>query len=260
MPGPAPANTKRSAAFFDVDRTLLPGSCLFPLAAALRRRGLISRPSLARLALDHVRYRWGGPERGSALARARRALLRAIAAQRRAILLDVATTVVNNEVRPRIYPRAINLIEAHREMGQLVFLASSSPQDYVDILADAIGADGAIGTEAESPDGIYTGRLVGNLAHGQDKAARVLELARERSIHLGSSVAYSDSVQDLPMLELVGNPVAVNPDRVLARIARRRQWPILRFEAPGSPTPAHPSLNSERSREESLADVGHSST
>jgi HAD superfamily hydrolase (TIGR01490 family) len=222
----------RSAAFFDVDRTLLPGSALFPLAAELARGGLIPRRLLPILALDHLRYVRYGSERRAALARAKGASLRVIAGRHREDLLALASVVVDRAVRPRLYPEALALIEAHRDAGHLVFLASSGPQDYVEILAEAVGADGALGTRAEVSDGVYTGRLLGNLAHGPEKASRVRALAMEREIHRRSSIAYSDSISDLPLLELVGNPVVVNPSRALARAARDRDWPILRFHPP----------------------------
>jgi HAD superfamily hydrolase (TIGR01490 family) len=243
MSEPTP-HRSRSAAFFDVDRTLLPGSALFPLAAELAREGFISRRMVPLLALDHLRYVRFGSERRAALARARGASLRAITSRRRDDLLSVAARVVANVVRPRLYPEALALIEAHRDAGHRVFLASSGPQDYVEILAEAIGADGALGTRAQVSDGVYTGRLIGDLAYGPEKASRVRALAVERQIHLRSSIAYSDSFSDLPLLELVGNPVAVNPGRALAREARRRDWPILRFRPspPADPTELRPGV------------------
>jgi HAD superfamily hydrolase (TIGR01490 family) len=234
----------RSAAFFDVDRTLLPGSALFPLASELARSGLIPRRLLPLLALDHLRYVRYGAERRAALARTRRASLRVIAGRRRDDLLTLAAGVVERAVRPRLYPQALDLIGAHRDAGHLVFLASSGPQDYLAILAEAIGADGALGTRAEVSDGVYTGRLVGDLAHGPEKASRVRALAVERDIHLRSSVAYSDSISALPLLELVGNPVAVNPGRALAREARVRDWPILRFRPADRADPLESELTS----------------
>jgi HAD superfamily hydrolase (TIGR01490 family) len=239
MPEPIAPRT-RSAALFDVDRTLLPGSALFPLAAELARGGLIPRWLLPLLALDHLRYVRYGSERPAALARARRASLRVVAGRRRDDVVALAARVVERVVRPRLYPQALALIEAHRDAGHLVILASSGPQDYVEILAEVIGADGALGTRAEVAEGVYTGRLIGDPAHGPEKASRVWSLAVERRIHLRSSIAYSDSISDLPLLELVGNPVAVNPSRALARVARSRDWPILRFPAPSraGPSPA----------------------
>lgn len=131
------------------------------------------------------------------------------------------------------------LIEAHRDIGHTVLLASSSPQDYVDVLAEALRMNGAIGTRAEAVDGLYTGVLDGPLVHGQHKADRVAALAAERGLELAGSFAYSDSINDLPLLELVGNPVAVNPDRALAAEACRREWPILDFRL-GRPLRTYP--------------------
>ena len=221
---------ERVAAFFDVDKTLLPGSSLFPLAVAMHRSGHLRRLDLVRLGLDQARYRLGRREHASAIGRVRSASLEAIAGHSRRDLLAVGRAVVRDTLRPRLYPEAVSRIESHRRWGHLVFLASSSPEDFVSMIGDELGTDGVVGTRAEvSEDGIYTGRLEGGLAHGAEKARRVRELADDMGISLTRAVAYSDSVNDLPLLLSVGHPIAVNPDRELARVARTRGWRMLRF-------------------------------
>jgi len=115
----------------------------------------------------------------------------------------------------------------HKRVGREVYISSSSPEDFLSILAEAFGVDGVIGTRAEVADGVYTGHLEGELCNRDEKARRVKELAEERGIDLLRSFAYSDSINDLPLLELVGNPVAMNPDIPLVRIARRNGWQVI---------------------------------
>jgi HAD superfamily hydrolase (TIGR01490 family) len=227
------------AAFFDLDRTLLPGSSLFSLARALRRGGYLGTIRLLRLAVGQARFRILAREADRLIAKTRKASLLAIRGRSRDALLELARSAVRDDVLGRLYPRGVALIEAHRDAGHAVFLASSSPQDYVDVLAEALSMDGAIGTRAEVRDGRYTGFLDGPLVHRGHKAHRVAALATERGMELAGSFAYSDSINDLPLLELVGNPVAVNPDRALADEARRREWPILDLRA-GRPLLTYP--------------------
>ena len=227
------------AAFFDLDRTLLPGSSLFSLARALRRGGYLGTIRLLRLAVGQARFRILAREADRLIAKTRKASLLAIRGRSRDALLELARSAVRDDVLGRLYPRGVALIEAHRDAGHGVFLASSSPQDYLDVLAEALSMDGAIGTRAEVRDGRYTGLLDGPLVHRGHKAHRVAALATEGGLELAASFAYSDSINDLPLLELVGNPVAVNPDRALADEARRREWPILDLRA-GRPLLTYP--------------------
>jgi phosphoserine phosphatase len=144
-------------------------------------------------------------------------------------VIEFGRGVANEELLPRLYPQAVQLLQNHKRAGREVYIASSSPEDYLALLAEALGIDGVIGTRAKVVDGRYTGELDGPMVHGPEKAARVAQLAEERGIDLARSFAYSDSVNDLPMLEMVGNPVAMNPDRKLATIARRKGWQIIDF-------------------------------
>jgi HAD superfamily hydrolase (TIGR01490 family) len=120
------------------------------------------------------------------------------------------------------------LLERHLEQGEPSYIVSAALQEVVDAIADDLGFDGALGTICEVEDGAYTGRSIRSL-HGENKAAAVRELAEAAEIDLAASTAYSDSHTDLPFLEVVGNPVAVNPDRELRRVAAARGWPVLRF-------------------------------
>jgi phosphoserine phosphatase len=123
----------------------------------------------------------------------------------------------------------VELLSRHKRAGRAVYICSSSPEDYLALLAAELGIDGVIGTRAETVGDRYTGELDGPMAHGAEKARRVAELASLRGIDLSRSFAYSDSINDLPLLELVGNPVAMNPDRRLAHVARKRGWQVQDF-------------------------------
>ena len=129
---------------------------------------------------------------------------------------------------PLLYDEPLRLLERHRDQGEPSYIVSAALQEVVDAIAEDLGFDGALGTICEVENGAYTGRSVRSL-HGENKAAAVRELAAAEGIDLASSTAYSDSHTDLPFLEVVGNPVAVNPDRELRRIAGARSWPVLRF-------------------------------
>src|SRR6266511_2586531 len=130
-----------------------------------------------------------------------------------------------------IYLEALDLMELHRALGRKVFIVSSSPEEVVRPLAEHLGQVEVIATRAEVVDGKYTGEIE-FYCYGEGKAARIRELADEQGIDRSGSYAYSDSITDLPMLEAVGNPVAVNPDRDLRREAEKRGWQIRDFRRP----------------------------
>jgi HAD superfamily hydrolase (TIGR01490 family) len=127
-----------------------------------------------------------------------------------------------------VYAEPLALVQQHRERGEQVYVVSATLQEIVEHIAADLGFDGAVGSTCEIVDGVYTGKLL-RAAHGDGKAAAVRELAAAEGIDLATSTAYSDSHTDLPFLEAVGHPVAVNPDRSLRRTARDRGWPVLEF-------------------------------
>jgi HAD superfamily hydrolase (TIGR01490 family) len=219
------------AAFFDLDRTLVPGSSLFPLAREMRRRGVLTVRRVARLGVDQVRFRLRGEDDVAVVERVRESALASIRGLEHEWVLEVARGVVSSWLLPRVYPQAAFLAHAHRWTGRAVYLVTSAPEDYAALLAEALGMDGALGTRAEVVDGRYTGGLLGAVNRGVHKAARIRLLAAERGIDLSRSYAYGDSASDLPMLRLVGHPVAVNPDRSLADVAARSGWQMLEFRS-----------------------------
>jgi HAD superfamily hydrolase (TIGR01490 family) len=218
------------AAFFDLDKTLLPGSSLFPIAREMFRRRLLSPAQIARFATDQIAFRVLGTEDPKKIERAREGALEGVKGRRRDEVQDVGRGIVRRELAPRFYPQALELIARHQRLGRRVYVCSSSPEDLLVLLAEDLGLDGVLGTRAKvDAEGVYTGELDGELCHREEKARRVTEVAAADGIDLAQSYAYSDSLNDLPLLELVGNPVATNPDRSLFALARRRGWPVLDF-------------------------------
>lgn len=147
-------------------------------------------------------------------------------------LMEFSRRVIPTHVLPRVFAEARARVAWHRDRGDLVFLVSSSPYEFVEALGEHLGVNGVAATEAELQDGRYTGRIL-RLCHGAGKAESIRDLARIHDVDLAASYAYGDSdASDLAMLETVGHPVCVNPDRALAARARRTGWPVLRFRTP----------------------------
>ena len=221
-----------AAAFFDLDRTLMAGSSAYHFGRAMYKAGQMSRRQIARDAVDQIRFRLRGASDAAVNALLDR-VLEGIKG-RRVVDLRRLTPEVLAGILPRVYPQMLEVVREHQDAGRPAYIATAASQPAAEILAQALAMDGAIGTRWEISDGLYTGRLDGAFAYGEGKASRLREFAAERGIDLVESWAYTDAVSDLPMLEAVGHPVAVNPDAELAEIARREGWEILRFEKLGA--------------------------
>jgi HAD superfamily hydrolase (TIGR01490 family) len=217
----------RGAAFFDLDRTLLRRSSALALAGPFRRRGLISRRALMRAALWQALFVARGAS-GEAVRRAAEEGLVVLRGMTPAELQELVADALGPVLRPLVYREPVELAAGHRERGEPVYIVSAALQEIVDALARDLRFDGAIGTVAQVVNGVYTGRTL-HARHAAGKAEAVRELAEREALDLSASTAYSDSHTDLPFLEAVGNPVAVNPDRRLRSIAAERGWPVLRF-------------------------------
>lgn len=219
----------RAAAFFDLDRTLLRRSSALALAGPFRRRGLITRTALVRAAFWQALF----VARGASAEAVRRAaeeglgVLRGLTPEE---LRGIVGDAIEPVLRPLVYREPVELAGQHRWRGEPVYIVSAALQEIVDELARDLAFDGALGTVAEVVDGVYTGRTERAL-HAGEKARAVRELAGRDGLDLAASTAYSDSHTDLPFLEAVGHPVAVNPDRRLRRVAAERGWPVLRFRS-----------------------------
>jgi len=224
--------SQRGAAFFDLDRTLMSGSSGAQFGRAAFRSGMVSRAQMTRWAIEHLRFRLrGATDRDTdELVEQIRGLLAGV--PERSLKRMVPDLLAG--ILPRIYPEMLEEVRAHQDAGRPAFIVSAAGHGVVELLADVLDMEGGIGSRYEvAPDGTYTGELVGGLNYGELKIAPMRRFAAEHELDLETSWAYSDSVSDLPMLELVGNPVAVNPDAELARIARERGWRVMRFEKLG---------------------------
>jgi HAD superfamily hydrolase (TIGR01490 family) len=217
----------QSAAFFDLDRTLISGSSTFVFGVAAWKAGLIAKGQFTKDAVSAVAFRYTGAsdEKSHAV---RDRILGAVRGVRNDDLVGLNTDIVP-KLMARVRPEARELVDQHRHAGRATYIVSASPVELVDPLAGALGMTGGIGTVSEIVDGVYTGRLAGPFCYAEGKVEAIEELARWEGYDLRLCYAYSDSMSDLPMLEAVGHPVAVNPDSKLERIARRRGWPIVIF-------------------------------
>lgn len=215
----------RAAAFFDLDNTVLRGASLYFLARGMHARKLIRTSDIARFGYQQVRFALGA-EDPDHVAEARAAALSFIANRSVAELSDMAEEIFEETMRAKIWPGTQAIAQMHVDQGQRVWLVTAAPVEVAGIIAKKLGLTGALGTVAEHADGYYTGRLVGDLLHGEAKAAAVQALAAREELDLDRCSAYSDSANDIPMLSLVGYPCAVNPDRKLRREAREHGWRI----------------------------------
>jgi HAD superfamily hydrolase (TIGR01490 family) len=217
----------QAAAFFDLDRTLLRRSSALALAGGFRQHGVIGRGQLAKAAAWQLLF----AARGASAETVRKAaedglmILKGFSVEElRGLVLDAMEPVL----KPLVYQEALALLERHRDRGERAYIVSATLQEIVAELASELGFDGALGSTCEIADGLYTGSSL-RACHGAGKAAAIRELAAERGYDLAASTAYSDSHTDLPFLEAVGHPVAVNPDRELRRVAEERGWEVLTF-------------------------------
>lgn len=222
-----PPATARSAAFFDLDRTLISGSSAFDFGIAAWRNKMIPTGELIKDATNALAFRLSGAsdEKSSAV---RDRILAAVKGGRQEDLIELNEQIIPN-VLAKVRPEAKGLVEMHKEAGRDCWIVSASPQELVDPLARALGMSGGIGTRSEVVDGIYTGQLAGAFCYGEGKAEEIGKLAAERGYDLRLSYSYSDSASDLPMMEMVGHPVAVNPDGPLTSVAHQRGWPVVVF-------------------------------
>jgi HAD superfamily hydrolase (TIGR01490 family) len=222
---------EKGAAFFDLDRTLMAGSSAFQFGRAAYRSGLVSRRQLANDAWKNVLFRLrGSTDAGTDALRER--IGRMLEGVRVRELQRLAPDVLAG-VLPRLYPQMLRIAYAHQDEGRPIFICTAASQEMAELMAIVLTFDGAVGSVSEVVDGYYTGRAGGPFTYREGKAEAIRDLAVREGIDLGASWAYSDSESDLPMLRLVGHPVAVNPDVELTRIARAEGWKVLRFERLG---------------------------
>ena len=216
----------RRAAFFDLDKTLIPGSSLFLLARGLYERDLFRVRDILRFGWGQMMFRIGN-ERAGNMEMSRSSTLEFVTGRSQKELQGWGREIAEERLLPRVYQDIIRVIEEHRDRGDLTFLVTAAPIELADLLAECLGMTGAVATVSEvDRDGYYTGRLAGPVMHGPEKAKGVTEMAARHGVDLAECAAYSDSINDLPLLRSVGHPHAVNPEPELRRIALKRGWPI----------------------------------
>lgn len=219
----------RAAAFFDIDNTMLRGASIYWLARGLAARNYFTTADLAQFAWRQARFRLLAAEHAGDLSRAREAALAFVTGWRVTDVERLAEEIFDELMAPRIWAGSRELAQRHLDAGQRVWLVSATPVEIGRVIAQRLGLTGALGTVAEVVDGAYTGRLVGDLMHGPAKAEALAQLAAVEGLDLHRCSAYSDSVNDLPMLSAVGHAVAVNPDTALRHQARERDWQVHDF-------------------------------
>jgi HAD superfamily hydrolase (TIGR01490 family) len=215
-----------AGAFFDVDNTIMQGASLFHLARGLYKRKFFHKRDIARFAWQQAYFRVAGVEDPEHVAEARQSALAFIAGHRVEELEALGEEIFDEAMAHRIWPGTRAMAQMHLDQGQRVWLVTAAPVEIARIIAERLGLTGALGTVAEHVDGEYTGRLVGELLHGGAKAEAVRALAEAEGLDLSRCAAYSDSFNDLPMLTMVGEPCAINPDSRLRDHAKAHGWRV----------------------------------
>ena len=227
--GPVP-RPPPSAAFFDLDKTIIAGSSALAFSRPFRRQGLITRRAVLRSGYAQLLIMLSGADAATMDALRRRITALCTGWEVAQIQAIVAETL-HEIVEPLVYAEATELIAEHRAAGDEVVVLSASGLEVVAPIAALVGADRCIATRRAVRDGRYTGEIELYL-YGQQKAQAARDVAAAQGYRLADCRAYSDSITDLPLLEAVGHPTAINPDRALRRIAEERGWPILTFAVP----------------------------
>ncbi len=226
--GPPPVDLT-AAAFFDVDNTLVQGSSLVHFGRGLAARKYFRYSDVWKFIYAQAKFQITGRENSDDVAEGRRKALAFIEGRTTTELSEVSEEIYDEIIAAKIWPGTRALAQAHLDAGQQVWLVTATPYELAEIIARRLGLTGALGTVAESVDGVFTGRLVGDILHGLGKAHAVRALAIREGLNLKRCTAYSDSINDVPMLSLVGTAVAVNPDGKLRDVARERGWQIRDF-------------------------------
>jgi len=219
-----------SAAFFDLDKTIIATSSSAAFSRPFMREGLVTRADAVRAAYAHFLFSVGGADERQT-SRLRDALSELVKGWDVAKVTAVVSETVYELIDPVVYQEALALIRRHQENGREVVIVSASGAELVAPIADMLGAEHWIASHMEIKDGTYTGEIT-FYAYGENKAVAIRELAAERGYDLDSSYAYSDSITDAPMLSSVGHGFVVNPDRGLRRAAAKNGWGVLYFRKP----------------------------
>ncbi|HJQ05075.1 MAG TPA: HAD family hydrolase [Nocardioides sp.] len=220
----------RPAAFFDLDKTIIAKSSVLAFSKPFQAGGLISRRSVLRSAYAQFLFMVGGADHDQ-VEKMRQFMSHLVAGWDVATVREIVADTLHNVVDPIVYDEAVRLIEEHHAAGRDVVIVSTSGSEVVEPIGAMLGADRVVATRLAEVDGRYTGEI-DYYAYGEEKANAIRELAAVRGYDLERSYGYSDSITDVPLLEAVGFPHAVNPDKELRRIAAERGWPVLVFVKP----------------------------
>jgi HAD superfamily hydrolase (TIGR01490 family) len=221
---------QRTAAFFDLDKTIIAKSSTLAFSKPFQAGGLISRRAVLRSAYAQFVYLVGGADHDQ-MEKMRAFMSQLCAGWDVATVKDIVADTIHNVVDPIVYDEAVSLIEEHHLAGRDVVIVSTSGAEVVGPIGEMLGADRVVATRMEILDGKYTGEIE-YYAYAEAKADAILELAEEHGYDLSRSYAYSDSITDVHMLEVVGHPHAVNPDKELRKVANANGWPVLVFARP----------------------------
>jgi len=216
-------------AFFDVDNTLTRGSTLYFLGKGMYERGFFTKRDIGAWVLANIRFRMTGTEKSEVIARFQKSATDFIAGHKVDEIRKIGEEIYTEFVSPSLWDGTMAIARRHLNAGDEVWLVTASPQDFAELIAEKLGFTGALGTQAETKDGKYTGELIGPLLHGKEKAKAVTKLTNNRGIDINDCFAYSDSHNDLPLLNTVGHPNAINPDAKLRIISFSSGWPVHDF-------------------------------
>lgn len=217
------------AAFFDVDNTLVRGSTIYFLGRGMYQRGFFTKSDISRFVLANLRFRLTGTEKQEEINRFQKSAQDFIGGHNVSEILAVAQEIYDEYVSPSLWEGTIEIAQAHLNDGVEVWLVTAAPEDMATVISERLGFTGAIGSKAAIVDGHYTGEMNGPLLHGKEKAQAIREIAEKRGFDLTQCFGYSDSNNDLPLLQCIGNPSAINPDAILRIRALKENWPIHDF-------------------------------
>jgi len=222
--------TRPTAAFFDLDKTIIAKSSTLAFSREFQAGGLISRRAMLRSAYAQFVFFVGGADHDQ-MEKMRQFMSQLCAGWDVATVREIVTDTLLNIVNPLVYDEAVTLVEEHRLAGRDIVIVSASGAEVVEPIGQLLGADRVIATRMEIVDGKYTGNI-DYYAYAEEKARAITELAETTGYDLSACYAYSDSITDVHMLRVVGHPFAVNPDKELRQVAQTNGWPVLSFVRP----------------------------
>ncbi|HJQ44428.1 MAG TPA: HAD-IB family hydrolase [Jatrophihabitantaceae bacterium] len=220
---------RRTAAFFDLDKTIIAKSSVLAFGKPFYQNGLLNRRAVLRSAYAQFVFALAGADEDQ-IERMRAYLTAMCTGWDVSQVREIVSETLHEIIDPIVYDEAVELIGEHKAAGRDVIIVSSSGEEVVTPIGAMLGADDVIATKMVVADGKYTGEI-SRYTYGPEKAVAIRALAEERGYDLDGSYAYSDSATDIPMLEVVGHPFAVNADRGLRKVAAERDWPTLTFSS-----------------------------